>query len=43
MSDNWKFEGGLRVIEAPQKGAVKEGLEVLDGDSYIFTNLTRYF
>jgi len=43
LSDNWKFEGGLRVIEAPQKGVIKEGLEVLDGDSYIFTNLTRYF
>lgn len=44
LSDNWKFEGGLRAIEAPQKNpAIKEGLEVLDGDSYIFTNLTRYF
>lgn len=43
LSDNWKFEGGLRVIEAPQKGVIKEGLEVLDGDSYVFTNLTRYF
>jgi hypothetical protein len=44
LSDNWKFDGGIRIIEAPQKNpAIKEGLEVLDGDSYIFTNLTRYF
>ena len=44
LSDNWRFEGGLRAIEAPQKNpTLKEGLEVLDGDSYIFTNLSRYF
>lgn len=44
LSDIWKIQTGIRAIEAPQKNpAIKEGLETLDGDSYVFMNLTRYF
>ncbi|MCO4793345.1 MAG: hypothetical protein KC493_06530 [Bacteriovoracaceae bacterium] len=44
LSDNWKIKTGVRIIEAPQKNpAIKEGLESLDGDSYLFMNLSRFF
>jgi hypothetical protein len=43
LSDTWKLHGGIRVIEAPQKGATPTGLEPLDGSNQVYLDLSRYF
>lgn len=43
LSDLWKIKTGLRIYDAPKKEATARGLEFYDGNSYVFTTLTRYF
>lgn len=43
LSDLWKIKTGIRYYDAPQKGSTVTGLELYDGDSYIYGTLTRYF
>lgn len=43
LSDLWKINLGFRVYDAPKKGSVARGLEVLDGANHCLINLTRFF
>ncbi len=43
VSDMWTMNLGIRVIKAPPKGQIPVGLELLDGASQAYLNLTRYF
>lgn len=43
ISDFWKINTGLRIIDAPQKGLFPKGLENFDGDNQVFLNLSRFF
>ncbi len=43
LSDVWKIQTGLRIYDAPQKGATPLGLETLDGANHVILNLTRFF
>jgi hypothetical protein len=43
LSDVWRIQTGLRIYDAPQKGALPLGLEALDGANHVILNLTRFF
>ena len=43
ISDQWKIKLGGRYIDAPKKEVNAKGLELLDGASQVFLNLSRYF
>ena len=43
LDDYWKIRSGLRYYEAPQKGDLPVGLEILDEDHHAHLTLTRFF
>ncbi len=43
LDDLWNISTGLRVYDAPKKGSVAQGLEVLDGANHAYFNLIRFF
>lgn len=43
LTDQWKFDTGVRIFNAPKKGTIATGLEVLDRSHHGYFNLTRYF
>ena len=43
LSNNWKAGLGLKVIEAPQKGLIPQGLEFSHEKNELNFKLTRFF
>ncbi|WP_127717023.1 hypothetical protein [Halobacteriovorax sp. HLS] len=41
LSDNWKYQTGLRVYQAKERGFY--GMQIFKGDSYAFLNISRFF